>query len=64
MDMLQAVVDNLLTEEAVDASHILLVNVDIFTDPQKLIAAVLLIPDSKGMDELMKRLFGEGWQDL
>ncbi|MFW9915191.1 MAG: chemotaxis protein CheC [Candidatus Thorarchaeota archaeon] len=64
MDMLQAVVDNLLTGEAVDASHVLLVNVDIFTDPQKLIAAVMLIPDAKGMDELMNRLFGEGWQDL
>ncbi|MFQ5980296.1 MAG: chemotaxis protein CheC [Candidatus Heimdallarchaeota archaeon] len=63
-DMLQAVLDDLMTGSNTDASHVLLVNVDIFTDPATLSAAVLLLPDAKAMDQLMTKLFGEGWQDF
>lgn len=63
-DMLQAVLDDLMTGGTADASHVLLVNVDIFTDPATLSAAVLLLPDAKAMSQLMTKLFGEGWEDF
>ena len=64
MDMLQAVIDGLLTGGNRESSHALLVNIDIFTDPETLTAAVLLLPDSEAMGQLMTKLFGEGWEDL
>ncbi|MFX0114227.1 MAG: chemotaxis protein CheC [Candidatus Hodarchaeota archaeon] len=64
LDMLQAVIDGLLTGGNRELSHALLVNVDIFTDPETLTAAVLLLPDLEAMGQLMTKLFGEGWEDL
>ncbi len=62
MDMLQAILTNLFTGSAADATHVLLVNIDIFADQEKLTAAVLLLPDDKAMDQLMSKLFGETWE--
>jgi chemotaxis protein CheC len=70
IDMVKALTEELLltaseNDKSIEPNKVLLVECDVFTDDgQKVKGDVLLFPNSNAMDILMKRLYGENWEEM
>ncbi|RMG23667.1 MAG: hypothetical protein D6732_24585 [Methanobacteriota archaeon] len=64
IDMVGALTDELVSIEGDTGDKFLLVEVDIFTDEEKIKGDILMLPDRKAMNALMTTLYGENWEAM
>ncbi len=64
IDMVGALTDELVTQDPSFLKEFILVEVDVFTDQEKIKGDILLLPDSKAMNALMTTLYGENWEAM
>jgi chemotaxis protein CheC len=71
IDMIGSIIDEVIGRDLGSTTHFLRVQCDIFTDPEdaevasrKIRGEIFILPSSPGLDLLMNRLYGEGWEEM
>ena len=64
IDMVGALTDELISIDPENVERFLLVEVDIFTDGEKIKGDILLLPDTRAMNALMTTIYGENWEEM
>lgn len=64
IDMVGALTDELVSVDVDSSDKFLLVEVDIFTDGEKIKGDILMLPDKLAMNALMTTLYGENWEAM
>ena len=61
IDMGKAILDNIISLKGAEVNTVLSIEVDVFTDNVQLKSTIVMLPDQETLDQLMTRLFSEGW---
>lgn len=71
IDMIGSIIDEVIGRDLGATTHFLRVQCDIFTDPEdtevtsrKIKGEIFILPNDEGLDLLMNRLYGEGWEEM
>ncbi len=64
VDMVNAILEHMLLKDGVYKTHVLSVEVDIFTESSNIKGIVFMFPDHRELDNLMNQLYGEGWDEI
>jgi len=57
----KAILDNIISLKGAEVNTVLSIEVDVFTDNVQLKSTIVMLPDQETLDQLMTRLFSEGW---
>ncbi len=64
VDMVNAILQHMLLKDGVYKTHVISVEVDIFTENSSIKGIVFMFPDHRELDSLMNQLYGEGWDEI